>query len=199
MISPESNIKPMTAKDNKFLKVRDGVVLTPVIEPVIIALDKYFERANCIAWVTSGLRDAEKQLKIIKDELIRRKMGATYIDAISKGLNDKVDHNGESIYAWQLGWSALLKAGFIVSPPISAVCLMDYISGGVNKKGKLLNASIHISGLAFNVGGGPDGISGSVTNELAIMQKAVDDKLKGLKNILAERNNNAIHANCYKI
>jgi len=189
----------MTAKDNKFLKVRDGVVLTPVIEPVIIALDKYFEKANCIAWVTSGLRSADDQLRIIRNELIKRKLDVKYSDAISKGVNDKIIHDGKSIYAWQLGWSALLNAGFIVNPPMPAICLMDYISNGVNKKGMLINASPHFNGTAFNVGGGPDGISGTVINELAIIQKALNDKLKGLKSILAERNNNAIHCNCYKV
>ena len=189
----------MTAKDNKFLKLRDGVVLTPATEVVIIALDKYFEQANCIAWVTSVLRTAQDQLRIIRNELVRRKLDVKYPDAISKGVNDKVTIGGKEYYAWQYGWSALLNVGFIVNPPIAAICLMDYISGGVNKKGKLINTSPHIAGLAFNVGGGADGISGSVANELAIIQKALDNKLKGLKSILAERNNNAVHCNVYPV
>lgn len=189
----------MPAKDNKFLKLKDGVILTPVIEPVIIALDPYFEKANCPARVTSGLRTADDQLRIIRNELVKRKLDAKYPDAISKGLNDKIVVLGQTVYAWQWGWSALLNVGFIVNPPISSICLMDYISGGVNRKGKLINTSPHIAGLAFNVGGGPDGISGTVTNELAVIQKALNDKLKGLKSFLAERNNNAVHVNCYKV
>lgn len=189
----------MTAKDNKFLKLRDGVILTPATEPVIIALDKYFEKANTVAWVTSVKRTADDQLRIIRGELVKRKMDTKYPDAISKGVNDKVTVDGKQYYAWQWGWSALLNVGFIVNPPIASICLMDYISGGVNKKGQLINTSPHIAGLAFNVGGGADGISGNVTNELAIIQKALDDKLKGLKSILAERNNNAVHCNCYPV
>ena len=189
----------MTAKDNKFLKLRDGVILTPSTEPVIIALDKYFEKANCIAWVTSVKRSAEDQLRIIRNELVKRKLDVKYPDAISKGVNDKISIGGKEYYAWQYGWSALLNAGFIVNPPISAICLMDYISGGINKKGKLINTSPHIAGLAINIGGGADGISGSVTNELAIVQRAVNDKLKGIKSILPERNNNAIHINVYPV
>lgn len=187
----------MTAKDNKFLKVRDGVILTPVIESVIIALDKYFEEANTIAWVTSGKRTADDQLRIIRNELIKRKLDVKYPEAISKKVDEKIIKDGQSVYGWQWGWSALLNARFIVNPPMPAICLMDYISGGVNKKGKLINASPHFNGTAFNVGGGADGISGTVTNELAIIQKALNAKLKGLKSILAERNNNAIHCNCY--
>lgn len=189
----------MTAKDNKFLKVREGVILTPIIEPVIIALDKYFEKANCSAWVTSGLRSADDQLRIIRNELIKRKLDAKYPDAVSKSVNEKIAHEGQTIYAWQLGWSALLNVGFIVNPPVAAICLMDYISNGVNKKGQLINASPHFQGLAFNIGGGADGISGTVTNELAVIQSAVNDKIKGIKSFLAERNNNALHINCYKI
>lgn len=187
----------MTAKDNKFLIVREGVVLTPVIEPVIISLDDYFKQANCIAYVTSGLRTAEDQLRIIRNELIKRKLDIKYPDAISKGVNDKVIVGGKEYFAWQYAWSNLLNVGFIVNPPVPAICLMDYISNGTNKKGQLFNASPHITGTAFNVGGGVDGISGSVTNELAIIQKALDNKLKGLKSILQERNNNALHCNCY--
>lgn len=189
----------MQSLNNKFLKVKEGVILTPIIDPVIVALDKYFEKANTYARVTSGKRNEEDQLRIIRNELIKRGLDKKYPDAISKGWKDKVMIHGKEYYAWQYGWSNLLNVGFIVSPPTAAVCLMDYISGGVNKKGKLLNASPHIAGLAFNIGGGPDGISGAVTNEKVIIEKAFNDKLKGLKSFLLERNNNAIHINTYKI
>ena len=36
----------MKATENKWLKVNEGVVLTSTIEPVIIALDKEFEKAE---------------------------------------------------------------------------------------------------------------------------------------------------------
>jgi hypothetical protein len=189
----------MTSKENKFLKVKEGVVLTPVIEFVIVGVEKYFEKANCYAWVTSGLRSADDQLRIIRNELKRRNLESKYADVFTKGVNDKVTYGSQSIFAWQLGWSALLNAGYIVNPPVPAICLMDYISGGVNKKGKLINASPHFAGTAFNVGGGADGIAGNVNNELAVIQKALNDKLPGLKSFLAERNNNAVHVNCQKV
>lgn len=189
----------MQSQNNKFLTIKEGVILTPIIDPVIVLLDKYFEKANAHARVTSGKRTEDDQLRIIRNEMKVRGLDKKYPDAITKGWKEKVIIAGKEYYVWQHGWSELLKAGFIVNPPVPAICLMDYISGGVNKKGQLINASPHLNGTAFNVGGGPDGISGNVVNELAIIQKALNDKIKGLKSILAERNNNAVHVNTYSI
>ena len=187
----------MPASQNKFLKIKEGVILTPVIEPVIIALDKYFEAANCPARVTSGLRLAEDQLRIIRGYIASKGLSNQYLDAINKGLKDKIEFNGQQVYAWQPGWSALLNKGVIINPPIAAICLMDYINKyGVNRKGQIIQTSVHFKGIAFDIGGGPDGISGTITNELSVLQKAKADNLKGLKGFLPERENNALHCDC---
>lgn len=182
---------------NKFLRVRLGVRLTSIIEPVIVRLEPFFAEANCMAMVTSGLRLPEEQLSIIRQYLMLKKLSNQYIDAINREINDKIEWQGQQVYAWQLGWSALLNNGVIINPPMAAVCLMDYIGkDGKNRKGKIIQPSSHFTGRPFDIGGGPDGIAGSVTNELAVMQKAIRVGVKGLVSFLPERENNAIHCNC---
>ncbi len=186
----------MTAMENKFLKVAPGVVLTPIIEPVIIELDKYFADAKKIAWVTSGLRDANMQLSIIRSYLERRKLRSDYEDAFGCQVQDTINWDSKKVYAWQPGWSALLNEGVIINPPLKAECLFDYIRNGKNKKGQFINPSPHFFGTAFDIGGGS---MEGITDELPIVQKALKEKLPGLKNILAEHANNAIHCDCIAI
>jgi len=181
-----------SAEDNKWLIVQDSVVLTPVIEPVIVALDKYFEEANHKAYVTSGLRDSKDQLRIIKGYLVRKGLDKKYPEAMSCDVNDKLP-NGD--YVWQMAWSNLLNINVIINPPLPATVLMNYIRGTVNRKGKVIGSSPHAPGLALDIGGGGNGIN----DELAIILKAMKDKkIPGLRGYLAERENNCLHVDCQK-
>lgn len=196
------NIAPMkTAFENRFLKVNKSVILTTTIEPVIIALESYFEAEGKVANVTSGLRDPASQLSIIRGYLAKKGMDKKYPEAITCGLNDKKQFGTKIVYAWQMGWSALLNVGIIINPPIDAECLMDYIgSDGKNRKGTIIKASSHFLGTEFDIGGGTDGIDGSSVSEMKIVQKALaDKKIKGLVSIVLERNNNCVHCSCVKV
>lgn len=189
----------MTAFNNRFLKVNKSVVLTSIIEPVIIALDKYFEKEGKVAYVTSGRRDPSSQLSIIRGYLAKTGMDKIYPDAMTCQLNDKKQFGTDIIYVWQLGWSALLSKGIIINPPAAAKCLMDYLRDGKNKKGQIIQPSPHFKGTAFDIGGSVDGIDGNVVSELNIIQKAWNNKLPGLKGFLPERNNNCVHCDCTEI
>ena len=180
---------------NKYLIIKPHVILTEHIKPVIQELEFYFEEANLIAYVTSGLRRPEDQLRIIRNELNRRKLSGEYQDAFRE-IGEKIEYEGQEVYAWQPAWSKLLSLGFIVNPPYPAVALMDYYRPGSteNRKGKLIGDSPHTRGTAFDIGGGPDG----VTNETKVIEKAMG-KVKGLKGYLIERNNNAIHVDVLPI
>lgn len=179
-----------TAKNNKWLTVRDNVVLTPIIEPVIIALDPYFEKHKLKAFVTSGLRDENDQLRVIRSYLVKKGLDSKYPEAMTCKVTDK---NPDGTYVWQMGWSALLNVGVIINPAFRAVCLMNYIRNGVNKKGQWIGQTPHASGRAFNVGGGSNGIM----DELAVLNEALKEKkIAGLKSFLAERENNALHVDC---
>ena len=173
--------------NNKNLIVRSGVVLTEHIDPVIHALDEYFN--GHLSYITSGLRDAESQLRIIRDALTRKGIAGDYQEAWDN-ITSKITFEGEEVYGWQPGWSKLLNIGFIVNPPYPVKCLMDYVRPGsmTNRKGSIIQASPHFHGTAFDVGGGNDGI----TQEAIILQEAIG-KVKGLKSCLLERNNNAVH------
>jgi hypothetical protein len=184
------------ASDNKFLKVNTGVILTPIIEPVIVALDTYFQKINKEAIVTSGKREAEDQLRIIRFYLESKGLKNQFPEAFNKGVNQKVYHDTHGlIYSWQLGWSKLLNIGVIINPPLASACLLDYWKGGINKRGRVIPPSVHFDGKAFDIGGGNNGIA----DELAVVQKALKDKLPGLINIVIERENNCIHCDCVKL
>ena len=184
----------MSAYDNKFLTVakQSGVRLTPIIEPVIIALDKYFEEANLKSSVTSGERTSGDQLRIIRNYAIKYGVDKEFPEILTCDVLDKIDFGDKKIFTWQRAWSRLLNTDIIVNPPVPAVCLFDYIRNGVNKKGQQIGASPHYYGKAFDIGGGFDH---DPTNELEVIKKAMG-KVKGLKGYLLERKQNCLHIDC---
>lgn len=183
----------MKSYENKFLIVKPHVILTEVIDPVIFALDEYFKQANIRASVTSGLRKPEDQLRIIRGELTRRDLAQYYQEAFDL-ITGKTIYEGVEVYNWAPGWSKLLSVGFIVNPPFAAKCLMDYYRPGSseNKKGQYIGQSPHTKGMAFDIGGGSDGLD----NELSVLKSAMP-KITGLKGYLLERNNNCLHVDCW--
>lgn len=183
--------------ENNFLLIRRGVRLTSTIEPVIIALDKYFAEVELTAWVTSGERTLGDQLAIIRQYSSRYGVDKEFKEILTCDVMDKIDFgNGKKIFTWQRAWSRLLNIGVIVNPPLPAKPLFDYIRNGVNRKGIEIGYSPHYYGKAFDVGGGLDH---NIANELAVIEKAFKDGLKGMKGFLAERKNNAIHVDCIDI
>ena len=184
----------MKATDNKFLIVKQGVVLTPIIEPVIISLDPFFEKAGLKAYVTSGLRDGEDQLRVVRKYLVVKGLNKVYPAAMTCKITDMI--RGE--YVWQRAWSNLLNIGVIINPPLRAKCLMDYTSNGVNKKGQFINQTPHATGNCFDIGGA-GGADATIKDELEVMQIAIKTGVPGLINILPEHNNNAIHCDCRKL
>lgn len=182
----------MSTINNKFLIVLPSVKLTPIIEAVIIGLEPYFASAGKTAVVTSGLRDAIDQLRVIRQYLTKKELDKIYPAAMTCQVTDMVDQED---YVWQTAWSHLLHIGVIINPPLAAKCLMDYFVGTKNRKGVLFNQTSHAKGTAFNIGGGGNGIE----DEAIVIQKALDKKLEGLVSFVRERENNALHCNCKKV
>ena len=181
----------MSAKNNKWLIVNEGVALTASIEPVIVALDKYFEKHNLKAFVTSGLRDPKDQLNVIRQYLRRKGLDVKYPDAMACAVEDK---NADGSYVWQMAWSNLLSVGLIINPPLRAICLMDYIRNGKNRKGQWINQTPHASGKSFDIGGGAN----KIFDEAVVLDEALGEgQIPGLKGILKEGENNAIHIDCH--
>lgn len=179
----------MNVADNIWLKVKPGVVLTPIIIPVIIGCDKYFE--GLPSWVTSGLRDAINQLTVIRQYLTKKGLDKVYPEAMICKVTDMIGNE----YVWQRAWSNLLNAGVIINPPLRAKCLMETKFDSKNRLGIYINQTPHAAGTAFNIGGGGNG----VTDEAERMSRAQKAKVPGLKDFLVERENNAVHVNCSKI
>lgn len=181
----------MRAADNKWLLVKEGVKLTDSIEPVIVALDAHFANKNLKAFVTSGLRDANAQLRVIQSYLKKRGLEQTYPEVMNCQVTDI---NSQGHYVWQMAWSHLLSSGLIINPPLRAICLMDYYRGGNNKKGQWINQTPHASGKSFDIGGGANGM----TDEAQILKTVLAERsIPGLKGILEEGENNAVHVDCF--
>jgi hypothetical protein len=181
----------MSAIDNKWLKVLPSVVLTPTIEPVIIALEPFFEKANHVAYVTSGFRDGVNQLGVIRKYLVAKGLDTKYPEAMTCKVSDFSGFN----YVWQMAWSNLLAVGVIINPPLSARCLMHTTFDKRDRFKALINQTPHARGTAFDIGGSENGIS----DEAVIIQKALQAKVPGLLDFLAEHENNAVHCDCAKI
>ena len=178
----------MSYKENKFLKVSSKVVLNPLIEKVVIALDSHFEKANLKAVVYSGVRTADDQLRIIREFLTSKGLHTKYSEAMTGAVIDK---NNLGVYHWQMGWSALLNCGIIINPPLRAKLLMDYFNANkVNRKGDIFEQTLHASGLAVDIGGGGDGLN----NEVAVIEEAKKD-IPEIVSWVIERNNNCLHLN----
>ncbi len=181
-----------TSLGNKWLIVRPGVTLTDTIDPVIAALDPYFEGRH--AYVTSGLRTKESQLEVIRQYAKLKGVAKEFPTILTATVDAKAMFDGRSVFAWQTAWSRLLEKGVLVNPPVAASPLFDYVRGGVNKKGAIIMPSPHIRGTAFDIGGGADGIE----DERAIIALAVGH-VPGLLRVTPERENDAIHIDCGKV
>lgn len=191
----------MKATENKWLKVNDGVVLTPIIEPVIIALDKEFEKANQVAYVSSGLRNPLSQLNAIRKYLRVNGLDKKYPIAMGCMVDERITWGGRDLYAWQPAWSKLLNIGVIINPPMEAEVLFDYYHPNdpkTNRKGRMIKGSPHFLGKAFDIGG-KLGEDVTIKDELPIIEEAFKKGIPGMAGYLAEHSNNAIHVDCYKI
>lgn len=189
-------------ENNKWLKLREGIIRTPSTDIVICKLDPFFGEVNHTASVTSIKREPTDQLRIIKNYILQKHLDKDYPEIFTCGLDDKTLYQGKEVYKWQLGWSKLLNIGVIINSPYEAEVLLDYfknVAGStnkVNKKGSVIRPSVHFLGLAFDISGG----SNNVDDEIKIISEAMKrDKKLGIINYVSERENNCCHVNCWKI
>jgi len=192
------------SNENTWLMVAKNVVLTPIIDPKIAALDVWFRLKNCRAYVTSGLRDANKQLQIIREAAIARKLNDEYPDINSVMTLASVMQVGDKLIpAWIVAWSELLRMGFLVNPPKEAPCLFDYVhpkTGKIVKSGTVIHPSQHMRGTAFDIGGNGESKDKTIADEVVVIQEAFESKsIPGWVSYTIERENNAIHCDCEEV
>lgn len=189
----------MNPENNKFLRLKPGVVRTLSTDIVIVKLDPYFEEKNQTAYVTSIRRLPEDQLRIIQSYARQYGVDKEFPEVINCEVNSKIIVNTKEVYKWQRAWSRLLNKGVIINPPIAAECLFDYYKNGVNKKGEIIQPSTHFYETAFDIGG-MGGEDKTPNDELEIISGAMaQDPNLGITSFLLERNNNCLHINVKKI
>lgn len=178
----------------KWLTFDNGVKKTPAIARSADLLDSYFENEPSI--ITSGLRTATDQIRIIREKAIRHKIENEFPEftSMQNEAPDKISDDG--LYWWQRTWSKLLSLGDIVNPPIAAKCLFDYINPKTkeNKKGQTIQMSMHQRGLAFDIGGGND-----LNNKILRVKKAIEERSCFITGFLEEKVNNACHIDVLQI
>ncbi len=185
----------LKSSQNKWLTVKPGVIITALADEVISKLDPVFAKYKMERVITSGRRDQSKQLQLIINEAVRRKLPVPFTkDDYGKKLPG-------GIYVWQTVWSEVLTFGYMVSPPFNANCLEDYqrpSTGGGHtliKEGTLRWASGHF----YN----DFDISGWRGNQSEAQKKSIDDEMRpmkealrmniGIVNVLPEKANGAVH------
>lgn len=164
----------------KNIVIKPGVVLNDIQRAKLKQLDPEFKGKP--QTVTSGVRTDAEQIRIIRKFLVSNGLNKTYPKAMVCYIDEKDDQGN---YLWQMAWSNLLNIGVIINPPRTAVVLMDYLSGGGNKKGQAIKPSPHMRGdetACFDL----SGLSGlEIAKKLAAAQK--------IRNYVVERKNNCLH------
>lgn len=182
-----------------WLVINDNVELTPAIEKSILAVRPHFALHQHKAYVTSGLRSPERQVfDAIYSNSIRAKLDMVYPE-FRTGLSGhwlidkKVSTPEGQLFWWQRTWSKLLNCGYIVNPPIDAVCLYhSFRDNGTDRKGVVIHASPHSGGRAYDIGGGSDR---KPNDEYAILLEAQKDPLCRITSLTLETMNNCVHVN----
>jgi len=177
-----------------FLSFAPNVTRTDVTDLVITKLDAYFKAHNCYAVITSALRTAADQLRIIQQYAVEYNISIPAPLPLTMDNTVLQEINGISYPIWQVVWSELLNHGIIINPPVYAEVLFDYWRDGLNKKGEMIPPSPHFFGKAFDLSVTNRGPS-SLNNIYSILTLAAKDNI-GITSVVFERANNCVHTNC---
>jgi hypothetical protein len=137
------------------IEIRATAVIDNHQRSIIDKIEPFILPENLICSVTRGHSSPQGQLDTIIKYATQWKI--TYPEfKVGQAINVQafVDGYG-SIYWWQRVWSGLLqmfsdsngKKGAKINPPISAICIANYVVDGVSKRGQVINPSPHIKAL----------------------------------------------------
>jgi len=167
----------MLSENNKYLKLRKGVILNDKLDNVISKIDSYFEVYP--REITSALRLKSDQMRIIINYANKEHLPVAFIqgDADSK-------HPADSIYAgnyiWEKTWYALLDKGYKINPPND--CTWN---------GRIIPASSHLKGEAFDI----DADKQIDRDEIGGIVNLIMAKEKLIKSFTEEPKNGCFHIN----
>ena len=170
--SPPTSTPPPSSSPLKpsFITISSGVQMSPAIENAVRGLDEHFKRANLRVTLTSGVRSAEKQLSLIREQAIKR--------GIDKKHPSIRTATVDNISSWQGAWEELLHVhDYTVNPP-------KEVRSRVN--GHLYSISPHMAGTAMD-------FSGADLDRIANVVKGYCAAGGVVSQILVERTNNAVH------
>jgi peptidoglycan hydrolase-like protein with peptidoglycan-binding domain len=154
----------------EFITIRSGVRLMPEVARVVRELDGEFRAASLRVVLTSGFRTPEDQLRIIREQAIRRGLHEKY-PQIQTATVDNVE-------SWLDAWDELLhRAGYIVNPPRDVRSRIT---------GKFYRPSPHTRGEAFD-------LSGAELSRIADVVRNYCRRGGSISQILIEPKNNAVH------
>jgi peptidoglycan hydrolase-like protein with peptidoglycan-binding domain len=152
------------------IAISSGVVLNPTIENAIRGLDEHFRRANLRVTLTSGVRTAERQLGIIREQARNRGIDKKFPSILTATVDD--------IPSWKGAWEELFHGhGFIVMPPKKVRSSRNNVE---------YSTSPHVAGTAMD-------FSGADLNRIASVVKNYCAAGGTVSQILIERKNNAVH------
>jgi hypothetical protein len=173
------------------LTIAAWVVKTPTIEAVWNRLPE-FTPDDLLITVTSGLRDAFVQLRIISGFAVQHHVIQPEFD--SRDVIGKVKIDDMLLFKWQRTWSKLLVVEpipIIVNPPYDAGCTEHYINSmGQDMYMKLIHQTPHYTGKCFDIGAAED-----MDRKIKVIEdaKAAGVPIKGYR---IERGQNCLHVDC---
>ncbi|RZL87349.1 MAG: hypothetical protein EOP82_26505 [Variovorax sp.] len=154
-----------------FITIASGARLTPQIEAVVKALDAHFRSANLKVMLSSGYRSPQDQLRLIREQAIKRGL-----DRLYPSITTATVENGES---WIGAWDDLLhRQKYIINPPVPTESRIV--------PGKTYGASPHSTGLAFD-------LSRADLDRIAGVVRGYCQQGGPIRQILVERRNGAVH------
>lgn len=153
------------------ITISTRALLTPPIEAAARALDAEFRRAGLKVTLTSALRTPQDQLRLIRDQTVKRGLDRLY-PSIRHATVDNVE-------SWIGAWDDLLhRQKYVINPPVDACSRIV--------PGKCYGPSPHSSGLAFD-------LSGADLDRIAEVVRGYCQRGGSLRQILVERTNKAVH------
>jgi hypothetical protein len=112
---------------NRWLIVRKGVVLRPSISTVIVQLDGFFGKHAVRSYVTTGLRSAADQIRIILDAGFARGVPREWPELRGGTGDTLVMHAGQPTPLWYVVCGRLLTIGFLINPPVESKVPFDNV------------------------------------------------------------------------
>jgi peptidoglycan hydrolase-like protein with peptidoglycan-binding domain len=153
-----------------FITIESDVIMNPELDRVVRELEAYFRNANLKVTLTSAIRTAEEQLRIIKNAAIKYGLDQKYPSINTATVND--------VQSWVKTWDELLQVKtYIVMPPKPVTSIIT---------GKRYDISPHMKGQAFD-------LSGADLDRIASVAQTYCQQGGALSQILVERTNNAVH------